>query len=89
LRIPWTNVVEGRERLFAEDIVLALSLAAKKAYKAVFHPTEGTILTVIRETAETAEEVVRTEKEFSVLLDRMARSARSSVERTPFPLPTS
>jgi DAK2 domain fusion protein YloV len=81
------EVVEGRERLFAEDIVFAFSLAAKKAYKAVLHPTEGTILTVIRETAETAEEVVKTEKDLALLLDGMARSARSSVERTPLLLP--
>jgi len=79
--------IEGRERLFAEDIVLALSRAAKKVYKAVLHPTEGTILTVIRETAETAEEVVKTEKDLTLLLDEMARSARSSVERTPLLLP--
>jgi DAK2 domain fusion protein YloV len=81
------EVVEGRKRLFAEDIVFALSLAAKKAYKAVLHPTEGTILTVIRETAETAEKAVSTEKDLAILLDKMARSARSSVERTPLLLP--
>jgi len=81
------EVVEGRERLFAEDIVFALSLATKKAYKAVLCPTEGTILTVIRETAEIAEETVKTEKDLAVLMDKMARSARSSVERTPLLLP--
>jgi DAK2 domain fusion protein YloV len=79
--------IEGRERLFAQDIAFALSRAAKKAYKAVLHPTEGTILTVIRETAETAQEVVKTEKDLALLLDKMARSARSSVERTPLLLP--
>ncbi len=79
--------VEGRERLFAEDIVFAFSRAAKKAYKAVLHPTEGTILTVLRETAETAEKVVKTEKDLALLLDGMASSARSSVERTPLLLP--
>ena len=78
---------EGRERLFAQDIAFALSRAAKKAYKAVLHPTEGTILTVIRETAETAEEVVKTENDLALLLDEMARSARSTVERTPLLLP--
>ncbi len=79
--------IEGRERLFAEDIAFALSRAAKKAYKAVLHPTEGTILTVIRETAETAEAAVKTEKDLALLLDEMVKSARSSVERTPLLLP--
>lgn len=79
--------IEGRDRLFAQDIAFALSRAAKKAYKAILRPVEGTILTVIRETAETAEEVVKTEKDLVLLLDEMVSSARSSVERTPLLLP--
>src|SRR5208283_3569678 len=53
-----TDGIEGRERLFAEDIVHAFSRGVKKAYKAVLHPAEGTILTVVRETAEAAEQAV-------------------------------
>jgi hypothetical protein len=83
----FTEDIEGRERLFAEDIVLALSRGVKKAYKAVLHPTEGTILTVVRETAESAEEAVRTESDLARLLDGMVKSAKSSVERTPSLLP--
>jgi hypothetical protein len=83
----FTEGIEGRERLFAEDIVLALSRGVKKAYKAVLHPTEGTILTVARETAESAAEAVRTEKDLARLLDGMVKSAKSSVERTPSLLP--
>lgn len=82
-----TEVIEGRERIFAEDIVLAFSRGVKKAYKAVLHPTEGTILTVARETAESAEEAVRTEKDLARLLDVMVKSAKASVERTPSLLP--
>jgi len=82
-----TEGIEGRERLFAEDIVLAFSRGVKKAYHAVLHPTEGTILTVVRETAESAKEAVRTEKDLARLLDGMVKSARSSVERTPSLLP--
>ncbi len=82
-----TEGIDGRERLFSEDIVLGLSRGVKKAYHAVLHPTEGTILTVVRETAEWAEEAVRTEKDLARLLDGMVRSARSSVERTPSLLP--
>jgi uncharacterized protein len=79
--------VEEKTRLFAEDIVTAFSRASKKAYKAVLHPTEGTILTVIRETAESAEKLIRTETDLSRLLQGMADSARASVERTPLLLP--
>ena len=79
--------IEGRERLYAEDIAFALSRGAKKAYKAVLHPVEGTILTVLRDTAETAEKAIKTEKDLALLLDEMVKSARSSVERTPSLLP--
>ena len=82
-----TEGIEGRERLFAEDLVVAFSRGVKKAYKAVLHPIEGTILTVVRETAESAEEAVRTEKDLARLLDGMVKSAKSSVERTPSLLP--
>ena len=78
---------DGRNRLFAEDIVHAFSTGVKKAYHAVLHPTEGTILTVVRETAEAAEEAVKTEKDLARILDVMVTSAKASVERTPYAPP--
>jgi DAK2 domain fusion protein YloV len=79
--------IEGRPRLFAEDIVHALSNGVKKAYHAVLRPTEGTILTVVRETAEAAEKAVETEKDLARILGLMVASAKASVERTPLLLP--
>lgn len=83
----FAEAIEGRERIYAEEIASAFSRSVGKAYKALLHPTEGTILTVIRETAATAEEVAREEKDLALLLERMVDSARSSVERTPLLLP--
>jgi hypothetical protein len=82
-----TEGIDGRQRLFAEDIVHAFSVGVKKAYHAVLHPTEGTMLTVVRETAEAAEEAVKTEKDLACILGVMVASARASVERTPLLLP--
>ncbi len=79
--------IEGRDRLFAADIVFAFSCAVQKAYKAILHPAEGTILTVVRETSEAAERVVKTEQDLAVLLDEMVKAAGASVERTPTLLP--
>jgi len=79
--------VGERTKLFAKDIVLAFTQASNKAYKAVLHPTEGTILTVVRETAESAEDVANTERDLSRLLESMVSSAKASVERTPLLLP--
>ncbi len=81
------EAIEGRERLFAADIASAFSCAVQKAYKAILHPAEGTILTVVRETAEAAERVAKTEQDLAILLDEMGKAAWSSVERTPLLLP--
>jgi uncharacterized protein len=79
--------IEGRQRLSAADIVRAFSRGAKKAYKAVLHPAEGTILTVIRETSEAIEQEADAKTDLALLMDIMVSSARSSVERTPLLLP--
>ena len=79
--------VDGGSRLLARDAARAFSLASMKAYKAVLHPAEGTILTVIRETAQAAEEAVVAEEDLSGLLQVMVDAARASVERTPLLLP--
>ncbi len=48
--------VEGREFIGIADLKNALVSARKTAYRAVMKPTEGTILTVIRQMSEFAEE---------------------------------
>lgn len=46
--------IEGRDAVGVNDLKNALDSARKTAYRAVMKPTEGTILTVIREIAEFA-----------------------------------
>ncbi|MBQ7096890.1 MAG: DAK2 domain-containing protein [Clostridia bacterium] len=48
--------IEGKSDINAEALRSAFSSARKSAYRAVMKPTEGTILTVIRQMAEFAEE---------------------------------
>ncbi len=48
--------VEGKEFIGVSDLKNALISARKTAYRAVMKPTEGTILTVIRQMSEFAEE---------------------------------
>jgi hypothetical protein len=81
------EVIEGKERLSAEDVAFSFSRAVRKAYKAILHPAEGTILTVVREAAEAAEAAARTTSDLAFLLDEMVKAARLSVERTPQLLP--
>ena len=79
--------IEGKERLSAKDVAFSFSRAVKKAYKAILHPTEGTILTVVRETAEAAVESAGNTSNLFFLLHEMVKAARLSVERTPEMLP--
>ena len=81
------EVIEGKERLSAEDIAFSFSRAVRKAYKAILHPAEGTILTVVREAAEAADEAAVNNTDLAYLLDEMVKAARLSVERTPQLLP--
>jgi hypothetical protein len=81
------EVIEGKERLSAEDVAYCFSRAVNKAYKAILHPSEGTILTVVRETSEAATEAVKSSSDFFFLLDEMVNAAQLSVERTPQLLP--
>lgn len=81
------EVIEGKDRLSAEDVASAFLRAVGKAYKAILHPAEGTILTVVRETAEAAVEIAKGTSDLAVLIEEMVKAAQASVERTPELLP--
>ena len=49
--------LEGKETITTIEFAEAMMSASNTAYKAVLKPVEGTILTVVRETAEKANEV--------------------------------
>ena len=76
---------EATPRLVAD----ALTAAAAAAYQAVLKPVEGTILTVVRESAEAAAAVAASDSEASLVdVLRAARSAgRDALARTPDLLP--
>jgi DAK2 domain fusion protein YloV len=70
------------------DVVLALRRASDAAYQAVMRPVEGTILTVVREAAETAEAAhADGAGDLEALLERTVEAANASVARTPELLP--
>lgn len=68
-----------------EDFCEAFKLGVKKAYEAVMTPTEGTILTVIREATDYA--CAQNPKNPSDFLDAFISEAQRSLERTPSLLP--
>lgn len=83
----FANALEGKAKINAVEFAEAWLSGRDVAYKAVMRPVEGTMLTVIREAAETLNEQVRPdwsiEKAFEVLL----KEAEASLERTPDLLP--
>ncbi len=67
----------------ARDLAHALTKAREMAYKAVMKPVEGTILTVVRESAEAAEAAAQKHNNFIYVLSKTVEAARESVARTP------
>ena len=70
--------LEGKESVTTIDFANALMNASDTAYKAVLKPVEGTILTVVRETAEKASEIhiedLAFHDFFRILIDRANES---------------
>ncbi len=62
---------------------MALAEGVDMAYKAVMKPTEGTILTVARETADRAKEICDRIRSFDVFLEEIIKQSTSTLERTP------
>jgi hypothetical protein len=71
----------------AKLLAQAFAGGVETAYKAVVKPVEGTILTVARESAETAVKTADREEDLARLMDAVIRTARESLARTPEQLP--
>ncbi len=67
--------------------VKALGEARNTAYKGVVRPVEGTILTVAKDTAAAAEELLPTTNDLLVMLEKLVGAADESVKHTPELLP--
>jgi DAK2 domain fusion protein YloV len=73
----------GKRRFNGLDLAHALSQGAKTAYGAVAKPVEGTILTVIRESAVGAVEAAERDNDIEYVLGATLAAAERSVARTP------
>ena len=80
--------LEHKATFTAQDLAQAMQEAQRLAYRAVIKPVEGTILTVVRETAEAAQSSAERGNDLVSLLQDMVFAARQSVARTPDLLPT-
>ena len=80
--------LEKKQTFSALDLALALDEAQRLAYRAVIKPVEGTILTVVRETAEAAMTSAKRGDDLVAMMQEAIIAARQSVAHTPDLLPT-
>ena len=73
----------GKRRFNGLDLAHALSEGARTAYAAVAKPVEGTILTVIRESAAAAVVAAEHDNDIENVLGATLDAAEKSVARTP------
>ncbi len=79
--------LEGLNDANAIQFAAAFVNGVKVAYKAVMRPVEGTILTVIRESATHLSEVVKDTWTITKCMDVLIKEAHASLKRTPELLP--
>ncbi len=80
--------LDQKQTFGASDLADALQEASHLAYRAVIKPVEGTILTVVRESAEAARKSAERGDDLVGLMQEVVIAARLSVARTPDLLPT-
>ncbi len=84
----FSNAWNSLNNINIENFIKGFSMAAKTAYDSVLKPVEGTILTVIRETAEELEKIKVTKNStFSSIMSIAVKTAQASLKNTPNLLP--
>lgn len=80
--------LKGKETADGADLAQALQSGVKAAYKAVMKPTEGTILTVVRLSADAATKAVEEgETDFAKVFEIALNGAKEALDQTPEMLP--
>jgi len=80
--------LEGKETFDGEDWAKALVQASRTAYEGLSQPVEGTILTVVRDAAMSADMAAKSKPEDLTYVTEVAvEAAKASVAKTPFLLP--
>ena len=77
--------LKGLETADGAQLAAALDLGREAAYKAVMKPTEGTILTVVREASAAA--VASKETDYKKVLEIIVAAAQDALLKTPEMLP--
>lgn len=79
--------LRDKESFNAADLAKAMQQAADTAYHGVMRPVEGTILTVVRESAAEATDAAKKSQDLRFMLERILERSQQALERTPDMLP--
>jgi DAK2 domain fusion protein YloV len=79
----FNNGLQNENELNGKNFAKALEESCKKAYAGVANPVEGTMLTVIRETAEAAKGISEKTDNLEDVLEVAVNQAAKSVANTP------
>lgn len=86
----WRGFARALDSLDSMDghiLSAALAEARNTAYKGVVRPVEGTILTVIKDVAASAEQIAQETRDITLILETLVTAADASVQHTPELLP--
>lgn len=79
--------LEGKEEVTASDFAFALEKASELAYAAIENPVEGTILTIIRQVALTANMANKRSCSLPELCEKICEAAKAALASTTDLLP--
>ncbi len=71
------------DRIYPENLAAVMASAVSSAYQSVKHPSEGTILTVLKTWTKEVTRLSLSEKDFVQILESSHQKALSTLESTP------
>lgn len=83
----WAETLRGQRVMDASSFAAAMRQGKDTAYKGVMKPVEGTILTVIRESAEAAGHAAAISSDLRFVLETCLTKAQQALANTPNLLP--
>lgn len=83
----FAKALKNHDTIDVKTLAYALQEGSNTAYKAIMKPTEGTILTVIRETAEHAVKISDSFDDMVLFMEEIINKAGVVLEKTPELLP--
>lgn len=81
--LGFAEVMEGKDQATVQEIARGFRKGAERLYASLDDPREGTILTVAREAAVSAERAATDSPDVSLFMNRLLQEGELSLARTP------